>query len=91
MSENLNRRSLNEATLKSTMSRRGVATAAIASMGLLGNVNQARASDMEIDSSLPDTTKSMLYPNTVNRKGLNRFKELTQDISKYSPEEQRNI
>lgn len=51
MSENLNRRSLNEATLKrSTMSRRGLATAAVASMGLLGNVDQAKASEGEIDT-----------------------------------------
>ena len=82
------------------MSRRGVATAAVASLGLLGNVDQARAEEVyvdykdfkpkkEVDTKVLPGTDVKLFPK--ESKGLNRFKAMTQDLSKYSPQEQRNI
>ena len=86
MNENLKRRSLNDAALQNSINRRGVATAAVASMGLLGNVDQAKAYDqIEVDTKFLPGTDVKLFPK--DSKGLNRFKAMTQDLSKYSPEE----
>ena len=89
MTENLQRKSINDAALKNVMSRRGVATAACVCLGLPGNVNQARLlpSENDIDTRVLPVTDVKMFPK--NARGINRFKELTQDVSKFTPEEQK--